>query len=173
MAASSQPSTRGGRSASAGSVGSALTDATHAGWCVFDLDAGRFALDVRMVGEVVAIDRAVTVPRAPRGVVGLFNLRGAAVALVDLSTVLEMPVAARARTAAPLALVLRSATTLVAAIRVDAVIAVIGAGTAFTAADRGVDHAAVAGFVTTPSTGTVSVLDAAVVHQRLATLRAR
>lgn len=166
-----------GRTGSLG-ASTATADPSHAGagWCAFALTAGRFALDVRMVGEVVVIDRAIVVPRAPRGVLGLFNLRGLAVALVDLAVVLDMPnpAAPAPRAGAPLALVIRAGATVLAAIRVDAVLAVLPPDAAkVTAADRAVDHAAVAGFAATPSHGVVSILDATVVHQRLATLRAR
>jgi chemotaxis signal transduction protein len=161
-----------------GSRGGALSgaDPGSAGWCGFEFAAGRFALDVRMVGEVVAIDRAIVVPRAPRGVLGLFNLRGVAVGIVERGVVLDAPAAATAPsgTGARLALVLRSGATVIAAVRVDAVLAVIAAdGATVTPADRAVDHPAVLGFVTAPAIGTVSILDPAVVHQRLATLRAR
>jgi chemotaxis signal transduction protein len=161
---------------SATSVGrsSVSTDHRAAGVCAFDLPGGRFGLDVAMVGEVVPVERAVHAAPTPRGVLGLFNLRGAAVALIDLTVVLDMPGSGPVVTATPLALVVRAGSTILAAIQVTAVITVIAPSAAtMVAADRQVDHPAIAGFVTTASTGVVSVLDNAVVHQRLATLRSR
>jgi chemotaxis signal transduction protein len=146
------------------------------GLCVFDVAAGRFALDVGVVGEVVPVERSIVVPRAPHGVLGLFNLRGIAVALLDLAVLLDMPDPGPRRpgTGAPLGLVLRAGPTVLAALRVDAVVTVIAAAAAAPVpSDRQADHPSVAGFVSTPATGVVSLLDDAFLQQRIATLRSR
>lgn len=165
----SAPSATGGRTGATGR-------AAAIGLCVFDVAAGRFALDVGVVGEVVPVERAIAVPRVPRGVLGLFNLRGVAVALLDLAVVLDMPTpGARATGAtAPLGLVLRAGPTVLAALRVDAVVTVVAAAAATPVpSDGNAEHPAIAGFVSTPATGVVSLLDEAFLQQRIATLRSR
>lgn len=154
----------------------ASASASGRGLCVFDIAAGRFALDVALVGEVVPVERSIAVPRAPRAVLGLFNLRGLAVALVDVEAVLGLPVPAEVRPAtAPLALVVRVGPNVLGALRVDTVVTVLSANAAGTTTPptRDVDHAAIACFVTTPSAGTISVLDGPYLQQRLAALRPR
>ena len=64
------------------------------GLCAFWLGGRCYALDVALVGGVVQVDGVVPVPRAAATVLGLFNLRGAAVPLVDLALVLDLPPAA-------------------------------------------------------------------------------
>lgn len=142
--------------------------------CVFDVAAGRFGLDVTLVGEVVPVERAIVVPRSPRAVLGLFNLRGSAVALLDLATLLAMPAPARTGSGPPLALVLRRDATILAALRVDAVVTVLATtGATVRTTDRQVDHPAITSFVSTPATGAVSVLDPVLVQERVSTLRPR
>lgn len=145
-----------------------------AGLCVFDLAGVRFGLDVGLVGEVIAVERLLAVPHAPRGIEGLFNLRGVPVALIDLATVLELPAGAAERGGATIALVLRAGAEIVAAIRVTAVRGVVpAADAALVPADRNADHPAVLGFVSTPALGVISVLDGPAIPARLARFRAR
>lgn len=66
------------------------------GLCAFWLGGRCYGLDVTLVGGVVQVDGVVPVPRAAATVIGLFNLRGAAVPLVDLALVLDLPAAADA-----------------------------------------------------------------------------
>ncbi len=168
--ASSTPPTGGSR----GSRGVASTADAGRGLCVFDLAAGRFGLDVASVAEVISVARPIAVPRAPHGVIGLVNLRGIAVAVVDLAVVLDMPHADLVGQRATTAVVLRTGNTLLAAIEVRAVVTVVPTGLdQLRPANRDSDHPAVLGFATTIKTGVVSVLDTAYVHQRLAALRPR
>ncbi len=63
------------------------------GLCAFWLGGRCYGLDVGLVGGVVQVEGVVPVPRAAATVLGLFNLRGAAVPLVDLALVLDLPAA--------------------------------------------------------------------------------
>ncbi|MGZ6140175.1 MAG: chemotaxis protein CheW, partial [Myxococcaceae bacterium] len=59
---------------------------------VFLLDATRYALPLVAVREVVLQpDGVVRVPRAPASVVGVVNLRGRVVTVVDFARLLELP----------------------------------------------------------------------------------
>ena len=58
--------------------------------CAFWLGARCFGLEVNLVGEVVNVSAAIPVPLARPSLLGLFNLRGTPVALVDLAATLEL-----------------------------------------------------------------------------------
>jgi len=51
--------------------------------CVFSVGAEPFAFDVRRVREVALLDRLTAVPAAPPQVVGVANLRGDVLPIVD------------------------------------------------------------------------------------------
>src|SRR6185295_1390429 len=53
--------------------------------CAFWLGEHCYGLQTALVGEVVTVEALTPVPLAPPPVRGLFNLRGAPVALVDLA----------------------------------------------------------------------------------------
>jgi chemotaxis signal transduction protein len=59
--------------------------------CVFSLPDGIYALDVALVGEVVPATPPVPLPRCPPAVLGLAELRGQALAHVDLGRLLDLP----------------------------------------------------------------------------------
>jgi purine-binding chemotaxis protein CheW len=59
--------------------------------CVFALAGERFAADIRDTREVVVLADRTTVPRAPAYVLGVANLRGHVVPVVDLGQVLGLP----------------------------------------------------------------------------------
>ena len=59
--------------------------------CVFWLGGASYALDVAYVGEIVAGPAIMAVPKTPPGVLGMCNLRGTALAILDLCTVLDLP----------------------------------------------------------------------------------
>jgi purine-binding chemotaxis protein CheW len=139
-------------SSSVGSNGSAAgsSGVRHA-LCAFWLGARCFGLDVALVGEVVAIDSITPVPKAHDAVVGLFNLRGTPVPLVDAAVVLSLGSADAAATTAasarPCALVARRA-DLVVALAIEKMDAVIEAGRgAFTPQSGGDEHPVVQGFL--------------------------
>src|SRR5215468_5406751 len=76
------PSASGGPSP--GAASSAVLDRTI---CAFWLGRRCFGLDVALVGEVVLVEDYAPVPVSHASVLGLFNLRGAPVALVALTDV--------------------------------------------------------------------------------------
>ena len=59
--------------------------------CLFALAGARFAVDVRSAREVVLFDEITAVPRAPRHVVGVANLRGTVMPIVDVRGLLGLP----------------------------------------------------------------------------------
>jgi purine-binding chemotaxis protein CheW len=59
---------------------------------VFLLDSARYALPLGAVREVVVhAEGLVRVPRAPPAVLGVVNLRGRVVTVVDFATLLDLP----------------------------------------------------------------------------------
>jgi len=59
--------------------------------CLFALAGARFAVDVRSAREVVLFEEITAVPRAPRHVVGVANLRGTVMPIVDVRGLLGLP----------------------------------------------------------------------------------
>lgn len=59
--------------------------------CLFALAGTRFAVDVRSAREVVLFDEITAVPRAPRHVVGVANLRGTVMPIIDVRGLLGLP----------------------------------------------------------------------------------
>jgi purine-binding chemotaxis protein CheW len=59
--------------------------------CLFSVAGTRFAVDVRSAREVVLFDDMTAVPRAPRSVVGVANLRGVVMPIVDVRGLLGLP----------------------------------------------------------------------------------
>ncbi len=62
--------------------------ATPTACCVFRLNSGLLAIDARLVGEVAVLDGLTALPGCHPAVLGLANLRGRALAVVDLGLVL-------------------------------------------------------------------------------------
>jgi chemotaxis signal transduction protein len=87
--------------------------------CLFSLAGSRFAVDVRSAREVAVFDDIAAVPRAPRHVVGVANLRGTVLPIVEMRAVLGLPEPRPARSVRTL--VLRD-DSLLAAVVVDAVL---------------------------------------------------
>jgi len=58
--------------------------------CLFALAGARFAVDVRSAREVVLFDEITAVPRAPRHLVGVANLRGTVMPIVDVRELLGL-----------------------------------------------------------------------------------
>jgi purine-binding chemotaxis protein CheW len=59
--------------------------------CAFTLGGHRFAVDVADAREVVVFDEMTPVPLAPSFVLGLANLRGTVMPVVDLAPLLGLP----------------------------------------------------------------------------------
>jgi chemotaxis signal transduction protein len=60
--------------------------------CLFALAGFRFAVDVRSAREVVLFDEITVVPLAPRHLVGVANLRGTVMPIVNIRALLDLPV---------------------------------------------------------------------------------
>jgi purine-binding chemotaxis protein CheW len=87
--------------------------------CLFMLGDGAYAVDVRDAREVVTLDGYTHVPGAPATVVGVFNLRGTVLPLMEARPLLgHAPVAPAAGSAA----VVLAAGTWRAAIAIDRVL---------------------------------------------------
>lgn len=115
--------------------------------CVFMLHESCLALDVSLAGEVIPAETPTTLPRCPAAVLGLINLRGQALAAIDLSTVLELPPGSANQPMTQM-LVLRT-TTRLAAMPISNFIGVLPADPAgFRAANRSAEPAYIAGFQT-------------------------
>lgn len=59
--------------------------------CAFTLDGHRFAVDVAAAREVVVFESITPLPLAPSVVLGLANLRGSVMPVVDLAPLLGLP----------------------------------------------------------------------------------
>src|SRR5512134_499408 len=59
--------------------------------CLFSLAGARFAVDVRNAREAVLFDERTAVPLAPRHLVGVANLRGTVMPIVDVRGLLGLP----------------------------------------------------------------------------------
>jgi len=149
--------------------------------CVFWLGGQRYALDAVLVGEVISVPSLLPVPLTPSWVLGLCNLRGVALAVVDLAQVLGLkPASGAAAEANPLAagagmpvLVLRS-DRVAAGIRIDRIEAVYPFETArFEGAAVLEEHPAVKGILTFETRGgfVATLLDEERVAKRLRELR--
>jgi purine-binding chemotaxis protein CheW len=66
--------------------------------CLFALAGTRFAVDVRNAREVVLFEEITAVPRAPRHLVGVANLRGTVMPIVDVRELLGLPESRPGRT---------------------------------------------------------------------------
>jgi chemotaxis signal transduction protein len=143
--------------------------------CSFWLGERPYAIDVAVVGEVVVVDHLIPVPRTPPAVLGMFALRGAPLACVDLATALALPERAITLRQDVPTLVIRPRNAPIAAVaigRIDAVLATHGG--AFLDANRENEHPSVVGFFTPAGrTGALTVLDPGVVFDRLQALRYR
>jgi purine-binding chemotaxis protein CheW len=87
--------------------------------CLFALAGLRFAVDVRNTREVAVFDEITAMPRAPRHLLGVANLRGTVLPITDIRALLGLPEPRPARSARTL--VLRDG-ALMAAVVVDTVL---------------------------------------------------
>jgi len=143
--------------------------------CAFWLGDRCFALDVHVVGELVIADELVPVPHAPPAVLGVFALRGAPIACVDLGQVLGLPDGRGGAQRNVHALVLRNAAAPLAAVAIDRADAVVDIAELDFAPRSAGEHGAVLGFVTLPAprADVITVLDPAVAIDRVQALRYR
>ncbi len=68
-----------------------LAEPTSARACVFGLAAELFAVDVRCAREVVVFDDYTIVPCGPGHLIGVANLRGYVVPILDIGPLLGLP----------------------------------------------------------------------------------
>jgi purine-binding chemotaxis protein CheW len=59
--------------------------------CLFTLGGEAFAVDVRCTREVVALEEITVVPRAPSYLVGVANIRGHILPVLDIRALLGLP----------------------------------------------------------------------------------
>jgi purine-binding chemotaxis protein CheW len=146
---------------------SGSTSARHS-LCSFWLGQRCFGLDVALVGEVVAVESITPVPKAHSALLGLFNLRGTPVPLVDAASALSLE--SSAGTKQSQALVVRHG-DLVVALAIDRMDSVIESGRgAFTAPSADGEHPVVEGFLETDR-GVVTIIKQAALLERLQRLR--
>jgi purine-binding chemotaxis protein CheW len=143
--------------------------AADRGLCAFWLAGRCFGLDIRGVGEVVALDAITRVPDARPAVRGLFNLRGEPVVVLDLASILDL---GDAPPSGKLGLVLRMA-GLTAVIQVERVESIVPPGRGEFAPRSDGEHRAVVGLLDDRSAGgrIVTVLDSELLLERLQALR--
>ena len=163
-----------GSKGSKGSTGKTHST-TGADICAFWLDQKCFGLDVSLVGEVVRIERVTEVPLAPVEVLGLFNLRGIPVPILDLSRVLGIAGKSAVVDASRgiTALVLRHE-SLTAAVMIDRMELVLSANRGkFTPADSGAENPVIAGFLQAAERDglILTVLNPEMVTERLYAIR--
>jgi chemotaxis signal transduction protein len=87
--------------------------------CLVSLDGRAFAVDVRSAREVAVFDEITPVPRAARHLVGVANLRGSIIPIIDIRSVLGLEETRPARTVRTL--VVRDGVVVAAAV-VDSVL---------------------------------------------------
>jgi purine-binding chemotaxis protein CheW len=172
-AAGSAPSSSSGADApSHGSTGQTSVRSL----CAFWLGERAYALETVIVGEVLNVETFIPVPGTPPAVLGLFDLRGTPVALVDLEAVLGLPGAQLAGPRRRTVLVLRKEDVLVTGLLIDRMELVIQAGQGtFTPRDQSDENPMVQGFLELESRGglVLTVLDSAVLFHRLDQLKFR
>jgi len=134
---------------------------------VFLLGDQPYALAVSATREIVAVDKLIDVPRAPGPVLGLFPLRGGALALVDTSAILGLSI----ETSPKRALVIVRNDAPLCAITVDAVLGVVRVESLeLTPAEQGREAAAMLGFLTLPDGKIITLLDTDAVLARIEAL---
>jgi chemotaxis signal transduction protein len=127
MATVDTSGSRGAAPGSRRSRGSAGSPAAPRGACGFWLHGHLLALDVALVGEMVEVEQMVPVPRSHPAVLGIFNLRGVPVALVDLSLILGLKGSGEPKRPGPRRVLVVRAQGVVAGFAIDRVDAVIPA----------------------------------------------
>ena len=140
------------------------------GLCAFWLGGRCFGLDVRWVGEVVALEAMTRVPNARPAIRGLFNLRGEPVVVIDLAKLLEL--GDRDLPGGKIGLVLRIG-GLAGVVEVERVESIIPPGRGELAPRGDGEHRAVAGLLDDRAAGgrIVTVLDSELLLERLQALR--
>jgi chemotaxis signal transduction protein len=165
--APSEPGSRGSGSRGSGSRGSAESVAESDAVTVFLLGDQPYGMAVSATREIVAVDKLIEVPRAPSPVLGLFPLRGGAIALVDTAAILGLDI----ETSTKKALVVVRGDTPLCGITVDTVLGVLRLETLeFTPAEPGRETGPMLGFLTVPDGRIITLLDTDAVLRRIEAL---
>jgi purine-binding chemotaxis protein CheW len=149
---------------------------TDHGLCAFWLGGRCFGLDIRWVGEVVALESITRVPNARAAIRGLFNLRGEPVVVLDIAEILELGPRDSSPASGPttdkIGLVLRMG-DLTAAAQVERVESIIPPGRGELSPRGDGEHRAVIGLLDDRASGgrIVTVLDSELLIERLHALR--
>lgn len=134
---------------------------------VFLLGDQPYGLAVSATREIVVVDKLIDVPRSPAPVLGLFPLRGGALALIDTSAILGLDVETGRRRA----LVIVRGETPLCGITVDSVLGVVRADQLeLTPAEPGREAAGLLGFLTMPDGRIITLLDTDAVLRRIEAL---
>jgi purine-binding chemotaxis protein CheW len=64
----------------------------NAQWVVFQLSACELALPIQSLREIIRLGELTVVPKSPPAVVGVINLRGRVLPVVDLRKAFKMPI---------------------------------------------------------------------------------
>lgn len=165
-ASSGAPGSGSARPPSGGS-GSAASVVEAGAVTVFELGGQTYGLAVSATREIVAVDKLIDVPRAPAAVLGLFPLRGGAIALIDTPAILGLAV----ETPPKRALVIMRGDAPLCGITVDAVLGVVRVDSLeLTPVEPGREPEAVVGFLTTPDGKIITLLDTTTVLGRIEAL---
>ncbi len=143
--------------------------------CAFWIGEKAYAVETGIVSEVLSAESFIPVPGTPPSVLGLFNLRGTPVSLVDLGAVLGLPSAPDAQGKARSVLVLRRDEAVLTGGLIDRMELVVQVGQgAFTPREAS-DDPVVKGFLETATREGLflTVLDSAVLFERLERLKFR
>lgn len=119
---------------SAGSKPSARREAGEAHLCTFRVRDQRYALSTALVRELVEVASVTPVPRTPSSFLGLFNLRGEPIPLVDMALLLDLEAA---HPAAKMHVIIVSLGDTTAGARIDALGAVVPNSGVIPQADAG------------------------------------
>lgn len=172
--ASADSLTLGAGSGGSGAAQSKQSSTSSASLCAFWLGQRCFALETRLVGEVVTVEDYIALPLAPPAVRGIFNLRGEPVPLVATAEALGLGLPVEPRAENPSALVLRSG-ELVVGLIVDRMQGVLTTdGEALSAVSSAADDPGLLGFLDLSRDNlrtVVSVLSPAHLLERLSALR--
>jgi chemotaxis signal transduction protein len=134
---------------------------------VFLLGDQPYGLAVGATREIVAVDKLIDVPRAPSPVLGLFPLRGGAIALIDTAAILGLDV----ETSPKRALVIVRGDTPLCGITVDTVLGVLRVESLeLTPAEPGREAGPMLGFLTMPDGRIITLLDTDAVLRRIEAL---
>lgn len=136
--------------------------------CTFSVAGQRYALSTSLVRELVEVTRVTTVPCVDPALLGIFNLRGEPMPLVDLSRVLGLPAEGLSE---KMAVIIIRGEAMSLGARIDALGAVVPNSSVIATADA---NPLVRGFLAaTSSEGPIAVINPGEFMMRLEQLKSR